>query len=140
MGSTRHSWRFWALAGALVLGACETTETVRLTPAGVALVTATEPSRCWLLMEDGERQGWVVLFEDTQDSQGSGREYYSVRNLHHQELGTLDGQGRAWRFVPHEREAEWVWTGTLLEGARLILEVGPEAELEEMPLAELSTP
>ena len=124
-----------ALIGTLGLGACETTQTVRITPAGVGLVTATEASRCWKVLEHGEPQGWVVRFEGPG---GPGHEYYSVRNLHHQELGTLDEQGRAWRFVPHEREAEWVATGTVLEGTRLILELGFEAELEEMPLAELS--
>ena len=136
MRGGRHSWALWALIGAPGLGACATTQTVRTTPARIALVTTTEASRCWQVLEGGEPYGWVVRFEGTD---GPGHEYYSVRNLHHQELGTLDEQGRAWRFVPHQREAEWVWTGTVLEGTRLILGLGTDAELEEAPLDELRT-
>ena len=58
-----------------------------------------------------------------------------MRNPWQQELGTIDAQGRAWRFVPHEREARWVGTGTLAEGARAILaEAAPvEAALRSSP-------
>ena len=132
----RHKWMPWAVAALLALGleACETSHSTRIVPPGVALVTKTEATRCWLVIEAGERRGWVVQFEDPQDAE---REYFSVRNLHHQELGTLDDLGRAWRFVPHGREAEWIGTGTVLEGARGILDLGSEVELEEVPLSEL---
>ena len=140
MRAARDGWRLWALAVLLGLCACETTRTVRMTPAQIALVTATEASRCWLVLAGGEQHGWVVLFQDPANHEDPGREYYSVRNLHHQELGTLDQQGRAWRFVPHQREAEWVWTGTVLAGTRRILGLGADAELEELPLSDLRTP
>lgn len=137
MDGTR--WRLvgWCVLGSLGLGACETTHTTNFAAPHIAMVTKTEPIRGWALIVDGERQGWVVMFRNPEDESA---EYYSVRNVYHQELGTLDHHGRAWRFVPHQREAEWLGTGTVLEGARRILEFGPEAELEEVPLSELRTP
>ena len=34
-----------------------------------------------------------------------------------QDLGMIDTLGRAWRYRPHTREAEWLTTGTVVQGA-----------------------
>jgi hypothetical protein len=124
----------------LALVSCEsTTDTA---PAGFsrAIVSSAEPVRAWRVVAEGRELGAVVQFDA---SPGSAGRYYSVRNPWQQELGTIDAQGRAWRFVPHEREARWVATGTLAEGAAAILEAAavPEtaqpAELVEVPLEAL---
>jgi len=112
-----------------------------MAPAGFsrAIVSSAEPVRAWKIVAEGRELGAVVQFDG---SGGEGR-YYSVRNPWQQELGTIDAQGRAWRFVPHEREARWVATGTLAVGARAILaEAAPvgaaaPAELVEVPLEAL---
>jgi hypothetical protein len=54
-----------------------------------------------------------------------------VQNVLQQELGRIDGLGRAWRHEPHEREPLWVGTGTVIEGARAILGASPNAVLDE---------
>ena len=90
---------------------------------------AATATSTWGDLLDGE----VALLRETAEG-AEDAEYYSVRNAYHQELGSLDEHGRAWRFVPHQREAEWVGTGTLVEGARKILELGPGADLEEVEL------
>jgi hypothetical protein len=122
----------WLLAAA----ACGCTTTVVTSPAGIgrAVVLEAEPVRAWKLVVAGKELGAVVQFE-TQD--GAGR-YFSVRNRAQQELGTIDAQGRAWRFVPHEREALWVATGTLAEGARSILSASADAGLVEVPIEALA--
>lgn len=116
------------------LGACEsTTDTA---PAGLsrAIVTSAEPVRAWKVLVAGRELGAVVQFDA---ADGAGR-YYSVRNPWQQELGTIDAQGRAWRFVPHEREARWVATGTLALGACSILDAAAPAELVEVPIEALA--
>ena len=92
------------------------------------------PARAWELREDGLLVGHVVLF-DAQDD--SGHLYYSVRNSWQQELGLVDELGRIWRFRPFEEEPEWMGSGSVVEGARLILEQGPAAALHEVELAGL---
>ena len=46
---------------------------------------------------------------------------YVVRNVWQQDIGYVDGLGRAWRFQPHEREPAWVGSGTLAQGVERIL-------------------
>lgn len=134
--ATRSALSLVVFALALA-SACEST--TDMAPAGFsrAIVSSAEPVRAWKVVAGGRELGAVVQFDG---SEGAGR-YYSVRNPWQQELGTIDAMGRAWRFVPHEREARWVATGTLAEGATAILAAAvreaPPAELVEVPLAAL---
>jgi hypothetical protein len=130
--------RFGLLA-AMLAGGCEVTTNVRPPGLDQAIVTRTEPTRAWRVIADGELHGLVVMYAQAGAEGDEAVHYYSVRNGWHQELGTIDAQGRAFRHVPHEREARWVGTGTLLEGARAVLDAGPGAELVELPLADLRT-
>jgi hypothetical protein len=133
------------LALLLILPGCEISRVTRPRDTSAdALVTRTRPARAWALVEAGERLGLVVQFSrDGRSDEGGGASagyYYSVRNVWHQELGTIDVHGRAFRFVPHEREAQWVATGTLVEGARGILGGGDDAELVDVSLEESAAP
>jgi hypothetical protein len=69
-----------------------------------------------------------------EDPSAPAHHYYSVRNALEQELGSIDAQGRAWRFEVHQRDAHLVATGTLLDGARAILGLGATAQLVDQPL------
>lgn len=118
----------------LTLTACRTT--VEEAPAGVA---ASQPillraGRMWRVM-DGERiAGMVVRFDAAGAEDDATRHYFSVRNELHQELGTIDGHGRAWRFEPHQSTPRFLGTGGVLDGARAILGLGERGELNEVPL------
>jgi len=125
------------LALAVALAACQTTRTEEPPAATLASITRTEPARAWTLVRESELLGVVVWFVDPLDPGDPARQFYSVRNRWQQELGTLDAQGRAYRFLPHQREAHWIGTGTVLEGARAILEGGASAELLEVSLEDL---
>jgi hypothetical protein len=132
--------RLVALLVPVALGACKVTHETKPLGLDRAIVTRTEPMRAWTLMEDGERLGVIVLYAtptSSESAEGAGAHYYSVRNGWHQELGTVDALGRTFRHVPHEREAQWIGTGTLLEGARAVLGAGPQAELIEVPIGAL---
>jgi hypothetical protein len=123
----------WLLALAPAIG-CTTTATTSPAGIGRAVVIEAEPVRAWKLVAADEELGAVVQYET---ADGAGR-YFSVRNRAQQELGTIDAQGRAWRFVPHEREALWVATGTLADGARSILSASAAAALVEVPIEALA--
>lgn len=101
---------------------CETSR--ETTPAGIdlAVARAMQPVRAWRASAGGRALGTVVLYEASVDPDAPTGRYYSVRNGFQQELGTIDAQGRAWRFVPHQREAVWVATGTLAAGVAAILD------------------
>ncbi len=121
--------------GLALAGACTTTQTVQ--PAGLDLqrvILNGEALRAWRLSSADHTLGYVVLFGDPRAPERVHQVIYSVRNPWQQELGTIDGLGRAWRFVPHQREAEWLKTGTVLGGARAILAAPAEAAFEEIPL------
>lgn len=92
------------------------------------------PERAWELRDGVLVVGHVVLFDAHDDS---GHIYYSVRNSWQQELGLVDELGRVWRFRPFEEEPEWMGSGSVVEGARLILDLGPAAALHEVELAGL---
>lgn len=77
------------------------------------------PVRAWEL-RDGERLlGVLVRFEDPDDA---SKAFFSARNPDGQEIGIVDVDGRAWRHRPHQREPEWIGTGTVQDGARRILD------------------
>ncbi len=123
---------------AALLGSCETT--TETDPAGLhlAVVKATHPVRAWEVREGGRVVGTVVQYDEAEDPEAPAGRFYSVRNPWQQELGTVDAMGRAWRFVPHEREARWVSTGTLAEGAGAILDASVPIELVEVPIEALA--
>jgi hypothetical protein len=125
------------MALALCLPACVTHTQSSWTRGGAVPVTLTEPTRAWSIEDAGQTLGFVVLFAAPGDEADPTRHYFSVRNVLHQELGTVDALGRAWRFVPHQREAAWIGTGTVVEGARAILDAGVTAELVELTVSEL---
>jgi len=72
----------------------------------------------WAVEIEGESVGSVVLFQE----HGLARDsIYVVRNPWDQDLGMIDGLGRAYRYLPHHKEPAWVGTGTVAEGAARIL-------------------
>ncbi len=121
----------------LVAAGCVVTHEAKPPGLDGAIATRTAPTRAWKVVADGEALGVVVLYADAGEDGLAARQYYSVRNGWHQELGTVDALGRAYRHVPHEREARWVGTGTLLEGTRAVLGAGPSTKLVEVPIREL---
>jgi hypothetical protein len=129
-----RTWVAGAVTLALSLG-CRTAE--HETPAGLAGAAPVllAPQRTWRLVENGEVVGLVVRFGACDDPSSRNKHFYSVRNPLQQELGAIDGLGRAWRYEPHSREPRWVATGTVAEGARAILVSGPSAELQEVQIA-----
>lgn len=112
---------------------CTTTESLSVEQS--PLVSRARAVRAWELVEEGPRAvGILVQFRGIEDPE---QFFYSVRNLHLQDLGMIDSQGRTWRYRPHEREAEWLWTGTVAEGARRILGASSASVLREVDLASL---
>ena len=91
--------------------------------------------RAWRVVDGGDVVGIVVRFAVEREPASVAGHVYSVRNPLEQELGTIDGLGRAWRFEPHASEPRWVATGTVIEGARAILSASTSSELVEVPLA-----
>lgn len=125
---------FSVLVAMGALGACRTT--VDDSPIGVdqGRPIVLDAQRMWRVM-DGERVvGVVVRFGAPHDAEDPTRHYFSVRNELQQELGTIDGHGRAWRFEPHRPTPRFVGTGAVLDGARAILGCAPSATLIEAPL------
>ena len=118
----------------VALAACHTERSEE--PAGMSLnrIERQVPRRAWNLVDQGQVLGSVVLFADPAAPADASRQFFSVRNPFQQELGTVDGLGRAWRFQPHRRDAALLGTGTVLEGARRILSGSSSAELAEVPL------
>ncbi|MFT7669608.1 MAG: hypothetical protein ACI8X5_002313 [Planctomycetota bacterium] len=93
-----------------------------------AHLSFSDPKQAWVVVYLGEVHGVLVKFEE----QGGARHFFSVRNTLQQELGMVDSQGRAWRYVVHEDEPEWVGSGTVEQGAGLILGLDRAAELFEV--------
>lgn len=117
------------------LVACRTTTNSAPPYADAAVVTRAEAVYGWEVREDGELVGYVVRFE-TGDARS--KTWYSVRNRHQQELGIVDAEGRVWRYRPHQREPEWLGTGTVARGANRILEASDGASMIGIPRERLS--
>jgi hypothetical protein len=81
--------------------------------------TVSTATRAWELVAEGRVIGVLVEFQE----RGGSRRFFSVRNESQQELGMIDAQGRAWRFIPHAEDPEWLGTGTVLEGACRVLRI-----------------
>ena len=119
----------------LLLGASACLTTISRSPADGPNVSATVSiaSRAWEVVEGGRVAGVVVEFSE----RGGERRFFSVRNAEQQELGMVDVYGRAWRFLPHDEESEWLGTGTVARGARQIIGLEGEVELFEIELETL---
>lgn len=126
------------LVFALVLASCRTTETRRLNfsePGGEVRVASME--RTWEIRAGDDVVGELVFFEAHGPMQDS---VFVVRNCWHQDLGMIDALGRAYRYMPHQREPAWVGTGTIAQGAENILDVGLPCRLVELLSPEPSSP
>jgi hypothetical protein len=136
MAAIGHRIAAAGLALSVALAACTSTQVEQ--PIGIELnqPVHTEPVRAWRLVASDTTLGYVVQFADPADA-GPERQFFSVRNPWQQELGTIDRFGRAWRFVPHAAEPEWLSTGTVLAGAAAILSAPAAAVLEDVPLSVL---
>lgn len=115
--------------------ACKTTRTSSPPGLGEAVVLRSNAVRAWDVVEGGSRAGSIVRFEEPG---ANGRAWFSVRNVHAQEIGIVDVDGRAWRYRPHRREPEWLGSGTVLGGAIRILGAGEKAELVEVALDDIA--
>lgn len=100
------------------------------------VIRVNHPVRAWNVMSASGPVGVVVHFQAPGNKQEG---FYSVRNQWSQDLGMIDQLGRAWAFKPHEREADWIGTGTLAAGAARILGED-ECELLEIELNQLEAP
>jgi len=106
-------------------------------PAGLlaARPVKLDVRRTWAIVSAGESLGQVVeLAADARDGQPAAR-CFSVRNTLGQELGRIDGLGRAWRHELFASEPAWVGSGTLAEGAAAILASDAPVELVELGAA-----
>lgn len=126
---------FLAIALASVV-ACRTTTSSAPPNPGMIAVTHARPVRAWEVWEENRFLGTIVRLEVPGDP---GRAFFSVRNREQQELGMIDVEGRAWRYRPHQRELEWLGTGTVLDGARRILGGGTGARLLEVGIERLTS-
>ncbi len=123
-------------AAACFAGACRT-ERVD-TPAGLALAQpiSLATQRAWRVVAGGKACGFVVRFAAAEAPDDASRHFYSVRNELQQELGCIDGLGRAWRYEIHAREPAFVGTGSVAQGVRAILSLDATAELREIAIGE----
>jgi hypothetical protein len=121
------------LGVALLPSACRTTREPTSHDLDRARAVKGSPARAYALRADGALAGYLVHFESNGDP---ARAFYSVRNPMQQELGLIDGLGRAWRYRPFQEEPEWLYTGSVSEGARRILGAREGAKLEEISLQE----
>jgi len=121
---------------ALALHACSVTTTVQPLSAESAVITPVPAAGQWVVVERGIERGSVVRYAEPGDSR---RLLYAVRNRWSQDIGLIDAMGRAWRRVPHG-EDRWLGTGTVLDGARRILELDESARLVPVEAAAAQDP
>ncbi len=134
MSFPSHTAVFAALALAAAGAGCRTT--VSSSPPGAenAFVTRGEATQAWEVSAGGAAVGFLVRYEELR----TGRVWFSVRNLHQQEAGIVDADGRAWRHRPHETEPVWIGTGTVRNGIALILGTESETNLADIALDDLA--
>lgn len=107
---------------ALLLVGCMTTETRQVSSVAPAIVRVGERARMWQVLHGDEAVGTVVAFQEAGLACDA---VYFVRNPWGQDLGMIDGLGRAFRYLPHHKDPAWVGSGTVLLGAERILDLGP---------------
>lgn len=119
--------------GLVVLAGVACRVTREETPAGLtqAQPVRLDAGRTWSVFCGGSERG--VVLELVAEAVGSAPQArcFSVRNTLGQELGRIDGLGRAWRHELFESEPAWVASGTVAEGARAILRCDAAVELVE---------
>jgi hypothetical protein len=116
----------------LACAGCRTTATNAVASAPSPRIRVGTYARTWEVRSGGEPLGLVVLFQEHGRARDS---LYVVRNPWQQDLGVIDGLGRAYRYLPHCEDPVWVGSGTIAAGAREIL--GAEADCELIELAEV---
>ena len=116
------------------LFSCTTTTTNGPVSAPSAALSHLPAVRGWLVVERGQPAGSIVSYR----SESESSILYAVRNRWNQDIGKIDSVGRAWRHTPHE-EDQLLRTGTVLDGAKLILGLSQNSELEEKPLEALQS-
>ncbi len=123
--------RLALLALLVVANACQVTTTSN--PPGLpdGALLRSSAVRAWDVVDAAAIAGFVVRFEEPG---AKGRAWFSVRNPSSQEIGIVDVAGRAWRYRPHQREPEWLGSGTVAAGATRILGAGSEVTLVEVPI------
>lgn len=119
----------------LACAACRTTTSNSPPRLAEAVVLQSRAVRAWDLVDGASLPGWIVRFEEPNTA---ARGWFSVRNAYGQEIGIVDSEGRAWRYRPHQREPEWLGSGTVLAGASRILAASPAAQLVEVSVEELA--
>ena len=117
------------LTTAVLSAGCSTTSIREMSSSPAPRVHVGTHKRTWEVRSGGEPLGLVVLFEDRARAQDS---LYVVRNAWHQDLGLIDGLGRAYRYLPHREEPAWVGSGTIADGAQRILGAASACELFEL--------
>ena len=130
----RRSIALLSLLAGLHVAGC--THEVHTAPTNLhdAVVLGLSPEAAWKVLEGGRSVGSVVLYRE--DS-SPNREFYAVHNVHEQDMGQIDSNGRAWRYRPHE-DPELVGSGTIPSMVRLILGLSSEAQLESVSLDDLT--
>ena len=115
---------------AYAAASCLTTETRRhLSSTATPEVRVGALTRVWEIYSGDELAGRIVLFQ----AQGAARDsVYTVRNPWQQDIGLIDGLGRAYRYVPHQREPSWVGSGTVAQGVERILGLASPCRLVEV--------
>ncbi len=102
----------------LASASCTSLETRPVASSPVPAPRVGKRARTWEVRCNDEVLGAVVLFQQ----RGSVRDsVYVVRNPWNQDLGLIDGLGRAYCYLPHEEEPTWVGSGTIASGAQQIL-------------------
>ncbi len=121
---------------ALLGCACQTTQVAGPVNADAGEPLEARPIEAWEAVAGGRAIGVVVRFAvETSPDEA----WFSVRNPHQQELGLVDTRGRAWRYRPAAGDADWLGTGTVIEGVTQILAAPASLELFEVPLPTLIT-
>jgi hypothetical protein len=115
----------------LAAAGCRVTTTERIAAPEAVHVERGAAARSWNVLADDLVIGHVVLFEAPDRPEAP---VFMVQNEVGQDLGLVDGLGRAWRYHPHQRDAEWLGTGTVAEGAARILGAGA-CQLAEVQLS-----
>jgi len=122
-----------ALLPLLAAGGCRTERNSAPPELDQAVLLGLRPTAAWQVEDSGHALGSLVRFEETAPPY---RSLFVVRNEHAQDLGRIDARGRAWRDRPHG-EPDWVGTGTVAEGVRLILGLERAPQLRSVPLSAL---
>ncbi len=102
-----------------------------------AVIVRGMPDEAWQVVDGGRVLGFVVHYGTGDDAD---KAYFSVRNEHQQELGIVDAQGRAWRYRAHQREPDWLGSGTVVSGSRSILAGSDSTQLVPIALDRLGDP